>query len=569
MDSKNRIIEEIKPFMPYVQEEFLISVANKGIYNRSVKDFEKIKDTITVELTEQNQLKISMEGDIAVVLNTAVQESVCSCPSSSICKHIIISLLYLKQYYENNKVEEIEEETESENKENDSSSTAYEELLELTPEKAQNLIGKRNFASILRSVQMERSAVFEYGTMLTVSLSSQNVKVYFPKVNSIQNAMCSCKEKGMCKHKAYSILAYLVLEKNCQFEAESAGFKVGLEEKEFLIRIKEYVGTLLDIGLSSLTEGEIKKIERLYIQAYGLKLFYLASELKSLSGEFLYYFNKNVSFSNQRIVHILCLIYNRAQAILRMDIKSEKGSTLIGVRKEESYILNQISLIGLGAVCRLTKRKDLLVNAYFYCHELKSMLALSTLRPTIGNNVTPEYLYTVGMLWSDDLSLKRVSSSRIILKDARISGSKLSGTKSTVCSIKGETSSNDLEELAKKDYEQLKKEIEQKAFQYFEPYSEVNSIYLIKTEKVDKIAFDKVNQKLNFMVYDSNDAMIELEIKYNAISENAIKYMERNQKSCNFSYILCSLFVRNGILGGTFLSAVNADKVNSIYFKER
>lgn len=41
MDSKNSIINEIKSFLPFINEEFIVSISNKGIYKRSVKDLEK------------------------------------------------------------------------------------------------------------------------------------------------------------------------------------------------------------------------------------------------------------------------------------------------------------------------------------------------------------------------------------------------------------------------------------------------------------------------------------------------------------------------------------------------
>ena len=566
MDSKNSIINEIKNYLSFINEDFLISITNKGIYNRSKKDLDKIQDNIIISLTEKNEIEVKIEEN-TVVLNLNIQNSICTCPSSNVCKHIIISLLYLKKYYEENISAEETNETREEKEEIKPIALEYEALKNLTCEQALEWIGKKNYNALIRSVQIEKAAVFDYEELLTVTLKNQNEKVYFPKENSIENAMCSCKEKGMCKHKAYALISYLLQERNLDLSPEEDKVMLGKKEEEFLTKIQSYIAMLLDTGLSSLTDGEIKRIEKLYIQAYGMNFFYIANELKSLSGEFVYYFNKNVSFSNSRLYHILCGIYNRARAILLAKENSTKRAVLIGVRKEESYILNQSNLIGLGAACRLTKRKDLLLNAYFYCLELKKMIVMSTLRPFENNGVTPEYLYNGGLVWSEDVSFHTACISKILLKQARFSSGKVSGAKSTICNIKEKTKEEDIQSFVIKDYSLLKQELEKRPFQYFEPYSEADNIFLIKSQKIENISFDKVNQKLNFISFDEKGNTITFEIKYSPVTETAIKYLEKNKDRKLFEYILGNITNKNEQLIGSFLSGISQDGVKNIFFK--
>lgn len=566
MDSKNSVINEIKNYLSFINEDFLISITNKGIYNRSKKDLDKIQDMIEILLAEENTIQLKIEEN-TVTLNPNIQNSICSCPSSNVCKHIIISLLYLKKYYDENiSIEDIDKTIEKKEQMQPIVSE-YEALKNLTPEQVLDWIGKKNYNALIRSVQIEKAAVFDYGELLTVSLENQNEKIYFPKENSIENAMCSCKEKGICKHKAYALISYLIQERKLDLFPEEDRLMIGEKEEEFLKKIQSYIAMLLDTGLSSLTDREIKNTEKLYIQAYGMNFFYIANELKSLSGEFAYYFNKNVSFSNNRLYHILCGIYNRAKAILLAKANNSKRAVLVGVRKEEGYTLNQSNLIGLGAVCKLTKRKDLLLNAYFYCLELKKMVVMSTLRPFDKNGITPEYLYNVGLVWSEDISFHTASTSKILLKQARFSSGKVSGAKSTICNIKEKTDKEDIQSFAIKDYNLLKLELEKRPFQYFEPYSEADNVFLIKSEKIESISFDKINQKLKFISFDEKGNTITFEIKYSPVTEIAIKYLEKNKNRKLFEYILGNITNKNEQLIGSFLSGISQNSIKNIFFK--
>ena len=184
MDSKNSIINEIKSFLPFINEEFIVSISNKGIYKRSIKDLEKARENISLAVKDTGLIEVKIE-DAVVELNVNIQNSKCTCPSSSICKHIVMALLYLKEFYDNNQdgAEEIKEEA----KEEIDETVFYEELKKLTGEKVLELVGKKNYNSLINSIFIRNEAVFEYGDMLTVSIASQSVKVYFPKENSIEN----------------------------------------------------------------------------------------------------------------------------------------------------------------------------------------------------------------------------------------------------------------------------------------------------------------------------------------------------------------------------------------------
>ena len=563
MDSKNSVINEIKPFLPFINEEFIVSISNKGIYKRSIKDLEKARENILLSVKDTGIIEVKIE-DVVVELNVNIQKSRCTCPASSICKHIVMALLYLKEFYDSNQNEE-EKEIEEDKEEKIDETNFYEELKKLTGDKILEIVGKKTYNSVINSIFIRNEAIFEYGDMLTVTIASQNAKVYFPKEKSIENAMCSCKEKGICSHKIYALISYLIKEgKITEEDTEYETIEIGEKEKEIIENLHIFISSIFDRGISGLTGNEISQAEKFYIQIYGIKLFASADELKNLSSELGFYFSKNISFSNKRLMHILCSIYNRTSALLIVK-DNRKKIMLAGQRQEEKFNLDNIELVGLGASGGITKRNDLLITAYFYCKDINSILSMSTLRP-YENSSQINTLYNMGQVWSNELSFKEVSVSKMILKDAKLSTGKISSAKSTVCNIKGKTTEEDINELAVSDYSLIITELRKHKFRYFEPYSATKNIFLIKAEEIKNIEYDKIEQKLKFDVLDSNGNTIVFDIKYNSVSENAIKYFEKNKTGSYFEYILGSITEKNGIMNGKFISGIQDGKIKNIFF---
>ena len=99
---QNNINDKLKILKKYTEENFLISLINKGIYNRALKDFKNIEN-IKIEESE-NKIKISFDN-IEIFFTEDIKETTCNCPSQKICKHIIIALLYIKELTKDFKIE--------------------------------------------------------------------------------------------------------------------------------------------------------------------------------------------------------------------------------------------------------------------------------------------------------------------------------------------------------------------------------------------------------------------------------------------------------------------------------
>ncbi len=104
MDFENRIIKWIEEIYGFLSEEYLMSLSNKGIYNRGKKDLEKCEASLKCIWNEEDCLSIELEDGISVWINKNLQESTCTCPAQNVCRHKMTAFLYCKKIYEDRKI---------------------------------------------------------------------------------------------------------------------------------------------------------------------------------------------------------------------------------------------------------------------------------------------------------------------------------------------------------------------------------------------------------------------------------------------------------------------------------
>ena len=76
-----------------VDDEYLIGLSNKGIVKRAYKDKEEVPAGI-VALAEEASITV---GEETVTVRFPLGESKCTCPSRSMCRHIVQAILVLKE----------------------------------------------------------------------------------------------------------------------------------------------------------------------------------------------------------------------------------------------------------------------------------------------------------------------------------------------------------------------------------------------------------------------------------------------------------------------------------------
>ena len=86
-------MEELKALIQQVDDDYLIGLSNKGTLKRALKDLEQETPSFT---WEEGAARVALKEETCVI-RAPLGESSCSCPSRSVCRHIITAVLFLKR----------------------------------------------------------------------------------------------------------------------------------------------------------------------------------------------------------------------------------------------------------------------------------------------------------------------------------------------------------------------------------------------------------------------------------------------------------------------------------------
>ena len=82
-----------KEWLKEIDDDYLIGISNKGLVKRAYKDKEEGNYKV---LSLDAEAEVSVGGE-KVIIRMPLGESRCSCPSRSICRHVVLGILALKE----------------------------------------------------------------------------------------------------------------------------------------------------------------------------------------------------------------------------------------------------------------------------------------------------------------------------------------------------------------------------------------------------------------------------------------------------------------------------------------
>ena len=86
-------MDNLKKTLAGADDEYLTGLSNKGTVKRAYKDLETAR--ITANYIDDSAY-VSIDNTKCVILSP-IAESTCSCPSRSVCRHIIATVIWLKK----------------------------------------------------------------------------------------------------------------------------------------------------------------------------------------------------------------------------------------------------------------------------------------------------------------------------------------------------------------------------------------------------------------------------------------------------------------------------------------
>ena len=532
--------DKINNLKQYINENFLLTLTSKGIYNRAVKDIDSIinnnPEKIKLEESE-DKIKVIIDTSEVTLNDSDIKASKCTCPSKDICKHIIMALLYIENISSNSA--EIDKKASEEEINTDNNS--FDEVKNITFNEIRKLSTKKNFEYALDRFYEDIEVQIKEDAMLEIYIQEEDTNVYFPKNDSVKKAVCSCKDSSLCSHKIIAILKYKEMYGTLE--------EINEEDKEIDENIlkfsKVFAESIFEKGLYSCSEKDFDIAEQLSIKLQMKIMPELSKMFRSIADGIDAMLNKRASFNKLFCFSTISRLYNTINLIEKAKKENDNKTVKLLTGEIRSKYINRRSgdFLGLGAYPWITSTGYLGVSAYLYNLNSKNTAFFSYVIPTFYDNAKISYEdvrsnYRKKMHFENNLSIEEVSKFKSKFTSYKInSEERISSSKYTSVILNDRVDSKLLDQIkASKNNEELFAETYNDVlnidfnYDYFNRNDKIK-IIIAKFQRIENIDFDKVQQILYFDIVNNDDERLTLNIKYNSINSNGIKYIMNYKNS--------------------------------------
>ncbi|AZV55654.1 SWIM zinc finger family protein [Clostridium sp. AWRP] len=534
MDSKDNFLKELGEFIYSIDAEYLVGISNKGITKRADKDLSKVSN-IKYEV-KNNSIEFKFD-DITCSINENIKGYKCSCPSRSICKHVIMCYLYLMK----NKEELFDiQGTESKSEEEEK----FLELKEISIDTIKKKTGDKNLNDIIKRIEFGVKFEIKEGSIIEVNFTDENTFVKF--LGNIENSTCSCKSKELCVHKAEALIlyklkkGYLNLRELKVFAKASEGFDEQ-KLKEASSKIKFAVEDMLIAGLSRMPVTIMDSLNNLAVICHNYELPNFEKSVRDIREEFSLYFNKNASFVKENLVNKITSLYTRAISL--ENIKDlDKLSLLVGEFKSSYYEIPPVEFHGFAAEKWKSNSGYEGITYYFLESKNGQIYTYTNALPTYYDDVNYRKSFNEPAPWNLNCSISELSNISLKLIHGKInSQNRISSSSESNGTIIGKSNIFKLN-TEKYDYDNWNEILDRIFLDKSEKDQKYNLMFL-RVDKFGEVDFNDVTQEFSVPIYDKFNNCSKIIIKFSSDTKYMIRRIERVIKYNRSHYIFGRTYI--------------------------
>ncbi|MCL2528067.1 MAG: hypothetical protein FWE42_06545 [Defluviitaleaceae bacterium] len=497
----------LKNQLTAIDNNYLISIANKGLFNRAQKEIEAENITITIS---DSTLEATFSDGTAVTITNTLNNFSCTCPARTICKHVLMALLKASQ--------STLETTASNPEETTTESPNFDYLLSHTQEALIKEYGKKIYDDTLSKALSSQDYTIQEGQRLTISMLEGAITVSFLPGNSLEESICTCKV-SKCHHRLEAIFYYIHFKTGeLNFTLTSTSVDV---DSSIIPHALSFVEDIYRIGLFRLPPEYSALCSQYATLCHGAGFATLERLFESCGRELTLYESKSAGFNINNLARRLASIYQICSAA-----KSGQDLAALAGKFKRKYLgLPKIHILGLGAYPWYAQSGFCGVTAVFFCPQLKRHLTFALSRPveseTQGLKVIRQF-WNDKSTWDIHTGFDELSKGEYTLTSPKVSDNdRLSSSEDTKGAITNPHTDLENEKLAGvvfDDFSQLKNLF---------THEEDQIVYtVLKPAKVEEGQYNLVTQEYKLPIYDKHNNCICLTIKYSKTNEPILHQCE-------------------------------------------
>ena len=397
-------------------EVSLEAISSKGVIRRAKRDLST--SSYKVIETSVYQAKISTDDQIVTLTEQGPRKAMCTCPATGVCRHIVLSVLALKECSES-----LQKELgsgDSAAPASDSASTfqsAKDEVRQLTETQLKKYAGADWPRALVIVDGYESIEVSEHGLNCTLSITDALVKVTLISGQSLKESVY----KGpKTKQRLLTTVCVILLRKQLGITLEQPIDVVSSKPEsigfDFLNAAKQEVLRSVSAVLNGTPEIAVNRLYDLAISARVQSAPRLVSQLRTLA--------KLASLATTRHIQFQSSTYIRSSAntyslLLALE-KFPNDFALTGVLKKDFLNAAPLELWMLGATKWRTPNGARGLTAYGFSSQTKQWYSVANARAA-GNDplFDPVSAYN-SQVWNAGLLTDLIGGS-VLLEQPRIS----------------------------------------------------------------------------------------------------------------------------------------------------
>lgn len=535
MAGEKNLLNKLTAQARSLDEDALAAFSNKGLVRRARKDFASGEIVVTLASANENAIKIQVADASVALTEKGLTESVCDCPSTEVCRHILIVCFWLAEQIEPSAVnDEVSTANESLAGSDENSHHPFQHLLEISLSDLEKAAGKKVFAQGIKFVQKNPECCISAPAngVCLIEFVEANVAVRLLKDAGIGGHLCSCRKSEICPHKIAAMLAFR-RENNVEFlpavssEKSASVLKLSDSQVKVLQKVRKLFEEFVEIGCTHLSESSVEQLQTLATSAGGASLFRLSFALKSLADGLNLSLQRSAQADETAWLIFLSKTYALASALLSAETPNPK---FIGTSRSVYEEIGTLELAGVGAYQWQTLSGYHGVTILFWDNRARRFFSWTDARPKADGSFTPQTAFTGELRWQGINSPKQAAESVFKLQNAaRNSQNRLSGSGQINGFVLGAA------EIDKLDFGASSFSNWQELRRYFAaifPYGlrereTFKEFAVVRPKRFGEPFFDEAKQTFIRQIFDENNDSLEIRLAYNYYNEPAIEALEK------------------------------------------
>ncbi len=349
----------------------LITLSNRGLVKRAQQEAISPELIGTIQEDNAGNVQVTWSDEIHCKLpaSTTLSQSQCSCPATSLCRHLLRSvLLYQSQSNSMDNDEALLQESSSETEWNPGS---------ITDTMLNQHYSKAELTKLRSQFDLGQVISVSCGIKPSAHLNSLSLNLRFLVPHDLRYTHCDCDEAAPCRHVPLVVWAFRQLPPNQTHALISTETQPIATPIDLLDDLELHLQELSTVGIVGMTQPLRDRFSRLEVRCRSAELVWIAEILLDLIQAGDDYHQHNAQFDREQVLQYISELWIRSDALRNhARVKNPVPQLFIrGSAQDRTVAVGSARLMGLG--CGVTMRSSgVTLTAYLQDVDSGTVVAL-------------------------------------------------------------------------------------------------------------------------------------------------------------------------------------------------